>query len=150
MADELGALGNNRVSGGSKPSQPVGNPMSHKANAGFKGAVVPVTAETASSKSFDRLGSEYRFGWGRPRASPSRALGVGQLSASFSGGHWSWYSPRAMALTITWSDVIFLRPPPIRAFMAMWARGVLLSSLATGVGHKEQALAEVRGTDRRR
>lgn len=80
MADELGDLGNNCVSGGSKPSQPVGNPISHKANAGFKGAVVPVTAATASSKSFERLSSKYRFDWGPPVVSdPSRAVAVGQF-----------------------------------------------------------------------
>lgn len=60
------------------------------------------------------------------------------------------YSPCVMALASTWRLVIFFRPPPIRLFMAMWASGVLLSSFATGVGHNENALPKVRGTNRGR
>lgn len=115
--------------------------MSHKTNSGFKGAFPPVAAATASSKSFDRLGSKYLRACG-PRAVPRRWVGV---------GHDSGNSPRATALAITCKDVIFFRGVPgIRFFMAMCADGVLLSSFATGVGHNEEALSDVRGTDRGR
>ena len=56
--------------------------------------------------------------------------------------------PRSTALTITVRLVIFLRPPPIRAFIARCASGVLPSSCATGVGHNEDPLSDVRGTKR--
>jgi hypothetical protein len=48
--------------------------------------------------------------------------------------------------TLTCRDVIELRGPPfIRAFIAMCASGVLLSSLATGVGHVSPGEAEPPG-----
>src|SRR5580704_16974102 len=61
------------------------------------------------------------------------------------------HNPRSTALTITVSDVIVLRGPPgIRAFMAKCASGVLPSSCATGVGHNEDPLAYMGGTDEAR
>ena len=64
-------------------------------------------------------------------------LGVGQ-------------SPRSTALTITVSDVMVFRGPPgIRAFIARCASGVLPSSCATGVGHKPEPVAAVRGANGR-
>jgi hypothetical protein len=56
--------------------------------------------------------------------------------------------PRSTAFTITVSDVIVWRGPPgIRCFIARCASGVLPSSWLTGVGHNEDAVAEVRGAD---
>ena len=55
---------------------------------------------------------------------------------------------RSTALTITVNEVIVERGPPfIRRFIAMCASGVLPSSFATGVGHNEDSVAEVRGTN---
>ena len=67
-----------------------------------------------------------------PFASP--AVGVGHM-------------PRSTAFTMTVKDVIALRGPPgIRCFIAKCASGVFPSSCATGVGHKDDSEAEVRGT----
>jgi hypothetical protein len=56
--------------------------------------------------------------------------------------------PRSTALTITASDVIVLRGPPfMRCFIARCASGVFPSSFATGVGHKPESVAIVRGTN---
>lgn len=50
-----------------------------------------------------------------------------------------------MALSITVRLVIFLRGPPgIRAFIRKCASGLFWSSCATGVGHNEESLAEMR------
>ncbi len=43
--------------------------------------------------------------------------------------------------------MISFRPPPMRAFMARCASGVLLSSFATGVGHPEQSLSDMGRAD---
>src|SRR5690606_30346224 len=50
---------------------------------------------------------------------------------------------------ITCSEVTALRPPPILAFIARCASGDLLSSFATGVGHPEKPLPDVRRADAR-
>jgi hypothetical protein len=44
---------------------------------------------------------------------------------------------------------LYLGPPFIRAFIAMCAAGLLLSSCPTGVAHNEDPVSEMRGTDAR-
>jgi hypothetical protein len=143
--DPFRDLGDDGVPEAAQSVQPRGNPMSHSTHVGFNAPVFrPISWDTASSSL--RMPPP-----GVVRAICPPPVGV------FGVGHRprlaiivSWSDPcRPLAVIRTWlaSLAVGVGQRPRSAFIARWASGVFPSSCPTGVGHNEDPVTEMRGTE---